>query len=194
MVNYRGSIGYGREWRDRLIGDIGGPELVDVNAGLADLVSRGIADPARAVIGGWSWGGYVTLMEVGTHPHLWCSAVAGVPIGDYVLSYEDMSPELQAYDRALLGGAPADVPDLMRERSPINHIDQVRVPVLFIIGENDSRCPLRQAMAYVDRLRELGRPHEVILFGTGHSSFDIEEEVRQQHAILDFLDRTVPRG
>jgi dipeptidyl aminopeptidase/acylaminoacyl peptidase len=47
-------------------------------------------------------------------------------------------------------------------------------------------------MAYVDRLRELGRPHEVVLFGTGHSSFDIEEEVRQQQAVLDFLDRNVP--
>jgi dipeptidyl aminopeptidase/acylaminoacyl peptidase len=192
MVNYRGSTGYGRAWRDRLIGDIGGPELVDVNAGLADLVARGIGDPARAVIGGWSWGGYVTLMEIGTHPHLWSCAIAGVPIGDYVMSYEDMSPELQAYDRALLGAAPADMPDLMRERSPINHVDRVRVPVLFIIGENDSRCPVRQAMAYVDRLRELGRPHEVVLFGTGHSSFDIEEEVRQQQAVLDFLDRNVP--
>ena len=47
MVNYRGSTGYGRVWRDRLIGDIGGPELVDVNAGLADLVARGVADPAE---------------------------------------------------------------------------------------------------------------------------------------------------
>ncbi len=46
MVNYRGSVGYGREWRDALVGNIGGPELEDVNAGLADLVARGIADPS----------------------------------------------------------------------------------------------------------------------------------------------------
>ena len=61
MVNYRGSLGYGREWRDALIGNVGGPELEDVNAGLRDLVERGIADPERAVIAGGSWGGYVTL-------------------------------------------------------------------------------------------------------------------------------------
>ena len=71
LVNYRGSIGYGREWRDTLIGNIGGPELEDVNAGLRDLVARGLADPERAVIAGYSWGGYVTLLEVGKHPELW---------------------------------------------------------------------------------------------------------------------------
>ena len=47
MVNYRGLIGYGREWRDSIIGDIGGPELEDVNAGLRDLIERGIADPSN---------------------------------------------------------------------------------------------------------------------------------------------------
>ena len=81
---------------------------------------------------------------------------------------------------------------LMRERNPINFTDRVTAPVMFIIGENDSRCPFRQAMAYVDRLKDRGHPHEVYLFGTGHSSFDIEEEIHQQRAILAFLARTVP--
>lgn len=191
MVNYRGSTGYGAAWRDTLIGDIGGPELEDLNAGLADLVVRGVADPERAAVGGWSWGGYLTLMEVGKHPDLWKAGVAGVPVGDYELSYEDMSPILQAYDRALLGGPPKDVPELMRERNPIYFADRVEAPVLFIIGENDSRCPLRQALAYADRLKERDHPHEVYLFPTGHSSFDIDEDVRQQRTILEFLRRTV---
>jgi len=192
MVNYRGSTGYGREWRDSLTGDIGGPELEDVNAGLGDLLARGLADPARAVIGGWSWGGYVTLMELGKHPDLWLCGVAGVPVGDYELGYEDLSPMLQAYDRALLGGTPAEVPDLMRDRNPINHVDKVRAPVLFLIGENDSRCPYRQAMAYVERLAARDHPHELYVFGTGHGSNDLDEKVRQQRAILKFLGRHVP--
>ena len=191
MVNYRGSIGYGREWRDVLIGNIGKPELEDVNAGLADLVRSGIADPERAVIGGWSWGGYTTLMELGKHPDLWVCGVAGVPVGDYEMSYADMSPELQAYDRALLGGAPQDVPELMADRNPINFADNVAVPVLFIIGENDSRCPFRQAMAYVDKLAAREHPNQVYLFGTGHSTFDVDEDVSQQRTILDFLARNV---
>ena len=191
LVNYRGSTGYGAAWRDVLVGDIGGPELEDLNAGLADLVERGIADASRAVVGGWSWGGYLTLMELGTYPELWKAGVAGVPVGDYELSYDDMSPILQAYDRALLGGAPSEVPELMATRNPIYLEGNVRVPVLFIIGESDSRCPPRQALAYVDKLRARGHPHEVYLFGTGHSSFDIDEDVRQQRAILEFLHRTV---
>ncbi len=192
MVNYRGSIGYGREWRDTLIGDIGGPELEDVNAGLADLEARGIADPKRAVIAGWSWGGYVTLLELGKHPDLWLCGVAGVPVGDYEAGYEDLSPMLQAYDRALLGAPPSERPELMRDRNPINFVDNVRAPVLFIAGENDTRCPIRQVMLYVDRLKARGHPHEMYLFSTGHSSFDIGENVRQVSAILDFLARHVP--
>src|SRR5437868_7094647 len=118
--------GYGSEWRDALIGNIGGPELEDVNAGLRDLVERGIADPERAVVAGYSWGGYVTLLELGKHPELWVCGVAGVPVGDYEAGYEDLSPLLQAYDRALLGGAPSDVPELMRDRNPVNFADAVR--------------------------------------------------------------------
>jgi dipeptidyl aminopeptidase/acylaminoacyl peptidase len=193
MVNYRGSIGYGREWRDVLIGNIGGPELEDVNAGLADLVERGVADPDRAVIGGYSWGGYITLLELGKHPELWRCGIAGVPVGDYEAGYEELSPLLQEYDRALLGGkTPSEVPELMRDRNPINFADDVTAPVLFVIGRNDSRCPYRQAMAYVDRLAAREHPHEVYVFETGHGSFDVEERIRQVGVALSFLARNVP--
>jgi dipeptidyl aminopeptidase/acylaminoacyl peptidase len=193
MVNYRGSVGYGREWRDVLIGNIGGPELEDVNAGLRDLVARGIADPNRAVIAGYSWGGYITLLELGKHPELWCSGVAGVPVGDYEAGYEDLSPLLQAYDRALLGGkTPKEAPDLMRERNAINFADDVRAPVLFLIGRNDSRCPYGQAMAYVDKLAEREHPHQVYVYETGHASFEVDEKVLQVGITLDFLRRHVP--
>jgi dipeptidyl aminopeptidase/acylaminoacyl peptidase len=192
MVNYRGSTGYGREWRDTLIGNIGGPELEDVNAGLQDLVERGIADAERAVIAGYSWGGYVTLLELGKHPDLWRCGIAGVPVGDYEAGYEDLSPLLQAYDRALLGGEPRDVPELMRDRNPINFVDDVRAPVLFLIGRNDSRCPYRQAMVYVERLAARNHPHEAYVFATGHSPFDTDERVRQVRKTLAFLEQHVP--
>jgi dienelactone hydrolase len=193
MVNYRGSIWYGREWRDTLIGNIGGPELEDVNAGLQDLVSRGLADPERAVIAGYSWGGYITLLEVGKHPELWACGVAGVPVGDYADGYEELSPLLQAYDRALLGGHPPhELPELMRDRNAINFADDVRAPVLFIIGRNDSRCPYRQAMLYVERLAARAHPHQVYVFETGHGSYDVDEEVRQVSTVLAFLAQHVP--
>ena len=192
MVNYRGSTGYGHEWRDALIGNIGGPELEDVNAGLQDLVERGIADAERAVVAGYSWGGYVTLLELGKHAELWRCGIAGVPVGDYEAGYEDLSPLLQAYDRALLGGEPRDVPELMRDRNPINFVDDVRAPVLFLIGRNDSRCPYRQAMVYVERLAARSHPHEAYVFATGHSPFDTDERVRQVRKTLAFLEEHVP--
>ena len=134
----------------------------------------------------------MTLLELGKHPELWVCGIAGVPVGDYEAGYEDLSPLLQAYDRALLGAAPVDVPELMRDRNPINLADNVRAPVFFLIGENDSRCPYRQAMSYVEKLAARGHPHEVYVFPTGHSPFDVDERVRQVGRILDFLMRHVP--
>lgn len=193
MINYRGSTGYGRRWRERLLGDIGGPDLHDMMAGLDDLVARGLADPDRAVVCGWSWGGYLTLMGLGKHPDRWLAGVAGIPVGDYEAGYEELSPSLQAYDRALLGGGtPAERPELMADRNPINHVDAVRAPVIFLIGDHDARCPPIQAQRYVERLAARGAEHEVVTFEAGHGSNDMDEEVRQQRLILDFLHRHVP--
>lgn len=193
MVNYRGSTGYGRDWRDHIIGNIGFPEVEDVVAGLDDLVARGIADPARAVIGGRSWGGYITLLAAGLHPDRFVAAVAGVPVGDYAESYDDSAPSLQAYDRSLLGGTVHELPELVRERSPITYVDRVRAPILFLLAENDSRCPPEQAMNYASALRDHGGEAEVYTYDTGHSAYVVDEEIRQCRAVLEFLRRRVPR-
>ncbi len=79
----------------------------------------------------------------------------------------------------------------MRDRNAINFADDVVAPVLFVIGRNDSRCPYRQAMRYVEKLAARGHPHEVYVFETGHASFDVDERVRQVGTILDFLGRHV---
>jgi dipeptidyl aminopeptidase/acylaminoacyl peptidase len=192
LVNYRGSIGFGATWRDTLIGNIGWPEVEDILAGLDDLVANGWTDPKRAAIAGWSWGGYLTLLMHGMHPDRFVTGVAGVPVGDYAAGYEDLSPMLQAYDRALLGGAPADVPVLMRERSPIEYVDNVTAPLLVLAGEHDSRCPIRQVLLYTDRLAARHHDHELYLFPTGHASFQIDERIKQTGVVLDFLARRVP--
>ena len=192
MVNYRGSEGFGQAWRDELTGNVGFLELEDVIAGLDDLVARGIADPKRVVLAGWSWGGYVTLLGAGRHPDRWISGIAGVPVADYIAAYEDESPMLKALDRALFGGSPEEVPHLYVERNPITYVDDVRAPLLFLAGENDSRCPIRQVWNYVGRLRARGVEPRVYTYSTGHASFDIDERVRQTAIVLDFLAATVP--
>jgi acetyl esterase/lipase len=192
MVNYRGSEGFGQAWRDELTGNIGFTELEDVLAGLDDLLARGLGDPSRVVLSGRSWGGYLTLLGIGRHPERWVSAIAGVPVADYVTAFEDESPILQAMDRALFGGSPDELPDLYRERNPLTYADAVRAPLLILAGEHDTRCPIRQVHVYVERLRTLGREPQLHLYGTGHASYDVGERIRQAAIELDFLARTVP--
>jgi dipeptidyl aminopeptidase/acylaminoacyl peptidase len=192
MVNYRGSEGFGQAWRDELTGNIGFLELEDVLAGLDDLVARGLTDSSRVALMGGSWGGYVTLLGAGRHPDRWATLVAVVPVADYVAAYEDEAPMLQALDRSLFGGSPDEVPDLYRERNPIEYVDAVRAPLLIMAGENDSRCPIRQVWNYVGRLRDRGVEPRVYTYTTGHASFDIDERVRQTAIVLDHLAATVP--
>ena len=115
-----------------------------------------------------------------------------MPVADYIAAYEDEAPILQALDRALFGGSPETKPELFHERNPITYADAVRAPLLIMAGENDSRCPIRQVWNYVGRLRARGLDPEVYTYATGHSSFDVEERVRQTAIVLDFLARTVP--
>jgi dienelactone hydrolase len=192
MVNYRGSEGFGQAWRDELTGNVGFLELEDVLAGLDDLVDRGLADPSRVVLAGWSWGGYVTLLGLGRHPERWTAGIGGVPVADYVAAYEDEAPILQALDRALFGGSPETAPRLFEERNPLTYVDAVAAPLLILAGENDSRCPIRQVWNYVGRLRARGAEPQVYTYTTGHASFDVDERVRQTAVVLDFLARSVP--
>jgi len=87
--------------------------------------------------------------------------------------------------------APA-LPALYAERSPITYVDAVDAPLLIMAGENDSRCPIRQVWNYVGRLRDRGLEPTVYTYTTGHSSFDIDERVRQAAIVLDHLAATVP--
>ncbi len=190
MVNYRGSTGYGVAFRDALIGNPGFPEVEDVVAGLHDLVARGVADPGRAVISGGSWGGYVTLLALGRAPDRWAAATAAAPVADYPTAYRDEAPSLQAFDRTLFGGGVDEIEDLYVERSPLTYVDAVKVPVLVLAGDNDSRCPLQQVLNYVDALRARGGAVELYRFDAGHGSLVIDERVRQMAAELRFvLDR-----
>ncbi len=192
LVNYRGSTGYGKAWQDALEGNPGRPEVEDVVAGRDDLTARGIADPGRVMIAGASWGGYVTLLAIGTAPEGWRAAVAVVPVADYLAAYADESEGLQAFDRSLFGGSPEEKPELYRERSPITYVEQVRTPVLLMVGDNDTRCPLRQVLNYAKRLGELGRPFELDRFDAGHGALVTDERIRQTGVLLDFAAAHVP--
>jgi dipeptidyl aminopeptidase/acylaminoacyl peptidase len=191
-VNYRGSTGYGSAWRDALTGRPGLTELEDVAAVFDALAAEGFLDPARALLTGGSWGGFLTLLGLGTQPERWAAGIAEVPVADYLAAYEDEMEGLRAYDRALFGGSPDEVRDRYVRSSPITHVESVRAPVLVVAGANDPRCPIRQIENYLGRLDELGKPHEVYRFDAGHGSLVIEETIRQVETALSFALRHCP--
>ncbi|MBG6136945.1 S9 family peptidase [Longispora fulva] len=191
-VNYRGSLGYGTAWRDALIGRPGLPELEDTAAVYDWAVAEGIVDPARCVIGGASWGGYLTLLGLGTQPDRWAAGLAIVPIGDVVGLWEDEMEPVREYDQALFGGTPHEIPEVWARSSPITYVEHVRVPVLITVGENDPRCPARQVDTYVARLDALGKHYELHRFDAGHGSVVVAERIADQLRELDFLARHLP--
>ncbi|HEU5161129.1 MAG TPA: prolyl oligopeptidase family serine peptidase [Streptosporangiaceae bacterium] len=191
QVNYRGSTGYGSAWRDAIEGRVGLTELEDIKAVRDWAVSSGLADPARLVLTGASWGGFLVLLGLGTQPDDWTVGVASVPVADYFAAYEDEMEGLRAFDRSLFGGSPADVPELYRASSPLTYVERVKAPVLILAGENDPRCPIRQINNYLARLNELGKPHEVYRYDAGHGSLVVEERIRQMAAEMAFARKHV---
>lgn len=186
MVNYRGSTGYGRAWRDALEGNPGFTELEDIAKVHDWVTAAAIADPRRVILSGRSWGGYLTLLGLGVQPERWSLGIAGVPVADYVAAFEDEMEPLKAFDRSIFKGSPEEIPEVYRERSPITYVDRVRVPVFIIAGENDPRCPIRQIDNYVARLRDLHAPHQVYRYDAGHGSLVVEEMVRQVEIEIAF--------
>lgn len=193
-VNYRGSTGYGSAWRDALTERIGHTELADIAAVHDHLIARGIVDPAVSVIAGYSWGGYLSLLALGAQPDRWAAGVAGVPVADYAAAYEDEMEPLRAYDRALFGGSPQDVPAAYRDSSPLTFIDRVRAPVLVLAGENDPRCPIRQIDNYLDALAERGARYAVYRYDAGHGSMVVAERLRQLACEIAFVREVLQRA
>jgi acetyl esterase/lipase len=190
-VNYRGSTGYGREWTDALKHRVGLIELEDIAAVREWAVSSGLADPARLVLTGGSWGGYLTLLGLGTQPDAWTVGIAAVPVADYATAYADEMEALKALDRTFFGGSPQEVPDRYEASSPITYVDQVTAPVYISAGTNDPRCPIRQIDNYVEKLRALDKPHEVYRYDAGHGSLVVEERIKQVRLELAFALRHV---
>lgn len=189
LVNYRGSAGYGKAWRDAIVGRPGPRELEDIAAVRDHLVASDIADRARMVLSGASWGGFLTLLGLGRQPEKWSLGIAGVPLADLEAHYEQQSTPLQAYWRALFGGTPSEIADTLKEISPIGFADAVSAPVLVLVGDNDPRCPLGQVMNYVERLRDLDKEVELYRYAAGHGSLVVDEQIRQAELRIDFAAR-----
>ena len=191
-VNYRGSTGYGAAWRDALHVRLGLMELEDIDEVRDHLQAAGIVDPKRVSITGASWGGFITLMALGTQPDRWRSGAAMVPLADQFTSPQDAPSFMLTYDAALIGGTIEQIPDVYRAASPITYVDHVTAPLLITSGGKRTRGAGRQVNTYVERLTARGHDVQYERLAAGHALPDHDMKVAETRQLLDFLARTLP--
>jgi dipeptidyl aminopeptidase/acylaminoacyl peptidase len=152
---YRGSIGYGRDFYDAI--DYGGAEVDDVVTAASVLKSRypGV-DPDNIGIIGWSHGGLITLLSIFRYPTTFKAAAAIVPVTNlfHRLARKGIEQQRKAIDPFnRFGGSPSERPDVYRYRSPLFHVDQLRIPLLVHIADNDDDVNIDEALPLLDALR-----------------------------------------
>ncbi|MBU6999559.1 MAG: S9 family peptidase [Theionarchaea archaeon] len=185
--NFRGSTTFGSAFKNRNIGDIGGGDIKDVLYG-AKYARELLGVEGNPAIAGGSYGGYLTLQALATQPEKWAGGVALVPWVDLLETYEMVDAHYRALMIYLLGGTPEEKRDLYRERSPINHIEKLKRPVLILAGENDSRCPLELIQKFHERATQLHLPVELkVLEEEGHIGSHLSSLVRISVFELEFL-------
>jgi dipeptidyl aminopeptidase/acylaminoacyl peptidase len=166
-VNYSGSTGYGRAYRQRLNGTWGIRDVEDCCAAAAYLVSQHLADPQRLIIKGGSAGGYTTLAAL-TFKDVFNAGASYYGVGDLEMLAKDTHKFESRYLDKLVGEYPAEA-ERYRARSPIHHTQDLNCPVIFLQGLDDPVVPPNQAETMVNALKEKGIPVAYVPFeGESH--------------------------
>jgi dipeptidyl aminopeptidase/acylaminoacyl peptidase len=160
-INYRGSSGRGAEFARSIAGDWGNKEVADLLAGVDYAVQKGIADPDRLGIGGWSYGGILTDYTIATDPRF-KAGISGAGSANQLAMYGSDQYAFQ-YNNEL--GPPWLHPEVwMKVSYPFFHADRIRTPTLFIGGEKDFNVPIIGSEQMYQALRTLGVPTELVIY------------------------------
>lgn len=185
--NYRGSTGYGKEFRQANLFDMGGGDLQDVLAGVDWIKQTGHLDPKKIAVMGGSYGGYLTMMAVTKASDVWAAGVAVVPFVNWSSEIENEDPVLQQSDIATMGD-PVKNKALYEERSPINFIDQIKAPLLLLAGGHDPRCPKSETQQVVDAIKKRGGTVDYKIYeNEGHGFARVENQIDAYKRVADFL-------
>lgn len=158
--NVRGSIGYGQKFVEMNRADWGGGDFKDVMAGVDDLVAKGIADPERLGIGGWSYGGYMSEWAV-TQTTRFKAAVSGAGMADLISEFgTEKNP---AYDE-WFWGVPYEKPEGFLNSSPFLYVKNAKTPTLILQGEADPIDPIGQGQELYRGLKRYGVEAEFVLY------------------------------
>jgi dipeptidyl aminopeptidase/acylaminoacyl peptidase len=185
-VNYGGSTGYGRAYRERLNGNWGVVDLQDCVNAARFLVAEGEADPDRLLVTGGSAGGYTTICAL-TFTDVFAAGTSYFGLADLEQFADGNTHKFELrYEHTLVGPYP-EARELYRERSPIHFTDRITTPMLVLQGADDEIVPPSQAELIVSALRERGIPHAYLLFeDEGHGFRKAETIVRSLEAELSF--------
>jgi dipeptidyl aminopeptidase/acylaminoacyl peptidase len=185
--NYRGSTGYGKEFQQANLFDMGGGDLQDVLAGVDWIKQTGHLDPKKIAVMGGSYGGYLSMMAVTKAPDVWAAGVPIVPFVNWFTEIENEDPVLQQSDLATMGDVVKNK-SLYEDRSPINFIDQIKAPLLLLAGGHDPRCPKSETQQVVDAIKKRGGTVDSKIYeNEGHGFARVENQIDAYQRVADFL-------
>jgi dipeptidyl aminopeptidase/acylaminoacyl peptidase len=187
VPNIHGSTGYGLSWQKAIHRDWGGIDARDLRAVADWMAADAHIDPKRLAVYGGSYGGFATLVCVTTMPDRWKCAVDVFGVANLVTMIEHAQPNWRRFLKLWIGDLETDRAKLV-ERSPINHMDQVRCPMLVVQGTNDPRVPKEESDQVVERLRARGVPVEYMVFeDEGHGFTKRANQDKAHDRIVEFL-------
>jgi acetyl esterase/lipase len=190
-VNYAGSTGYGRAYRQRLDSQWGIADVADCAAAARFLARRRLADPDRIAISGGSAGGYTTLMALAT-TKAFAAGSSHYGVSDLALLMQHTHKFESGYLHRLLGTTPANWKEVCAERSPLNLIGGIAVPVILFQGLDDRIVPPEQSRLIVEKLKARGIDVDYHEFaGEAHGFRKAETIVAVLQAELAFLQRVL---
>lgn len=185
-VNYSGSAGFGREYRDRLQGRWGQLDVADCVAAVRALADADRIDPYRVAITGGSAGGYTTLQSLVT-TDVYAAGMSLYGIGDL----ETMVTDTHKFESRYLDGLVGPYPEAKQRYislSPVHHVDRLATPMLILQGLDDLVVPPNQAEAMADAVRTKGLPLALVMFeGEGHGFRNVATRRAALQAQLSFL-------
>jgi dipeptidyl aminopeptidase/acylaminoacyl peptidase len=190
--NYRGSTGYGKEFKQANLFDMGGGDLQDVIAAADWIKQTGYVDPKKLILMGGSYGGYLTMMGVTKAPDIWAAGVPIVPFVNWFTEIQNEDPVLRESDLATMGD-PEKNKALYEDRSPINFVDRIKAPLYLLAGGNDPRCPKTEAQQVVEAVKKRGGVVEYKVYeNEGHGFAKVENQIDAYKRVADFLIAHVP--
>jgi dipeptidyl aminopeptidase/acylaminoacyl peptidase len=189
-VNYHGSSGYGLKWLESITkGRYGDLEAIDIEKGVDSLITRGLVDPARLAVSGWSNGAILAnLLTVQTMRYK--AAIAGAGNVEYVSDWANCEFG-DAFNRYYLGASPLENPFFYLLKSPFYRLQRVRTPTLIFFGSDDRTVPVHQGWVQYRALQQLGKTDvRFVLFpGEKHALTKLAHRRRKVKEELAWLDR-----